>query len=150
MNPRLASAIAGWDTYRIIVLSLASPVNGNQIYSRGGMQKFDLNKMQLDELWDLYEELTELLSVRIISEKRQLEMRLARLNHTGGAGNLLPSTSRTPRRAYPKVLPKYFNPKSSSETWSGRGKQPRWLTAALKSGHKLQEFEVGRAKEISR
>lgn len=111
------------------------------------MHNLDLDKMQLDELWVLYEELTKLLSVRIISEKRELEMRLARLNNTEVAGNSLPPVNRTPRRAYPKVLPKYFNPKSSSETWSGRGKQPRWLTAALKSGHKLQEFEVGRAKE---
>jgi DNA-binding protein H-NS len=110
------------------------------------MRNLDMNKMQLDELWDLYEELTKLLSARIISEKRALEMRLARLNHTEAAGSSWPPANRT-RRAYPKVLPKYFNPKSSSETWSGRGKQPRWLTAALKSGHKLQEFEVNRAEE---
>jgi DNA-binding protein H-NS len=114
------------------------------------MQNLDLNKMQLDELWDLHEELTKLLSARIISEQRELEMRLARLNNLGVVDNSIPHTNRTPRRAYPKVLPKYLNPKSSSETWSGRGKQPRWLTAALKSGHKLQEFEVGRGKESSR
>jgi len=27
-----------------------------------------------------------------------------------------------------------------SETWSGRGKQPRWLIAALKTGHTIDEF----------
>jgi DNA-binding protein H-NS len=114
------------------------------------MHNLNLDKMQLDQLWDLYEELTKLLSVRIISEKRELEMRLARLNNTELAENPLSPVNRTPRRAYPKVLPKYFNPKASSETWSGRGKQPRWLTAALKSGHKLQEFEVRPAKESFR
>ncbi|MCK1655290.1 H-NS histone family protein [Bradyrhizobium sp. 149] len=37
-------------------------------------------------------------------------------------------------RAYPRVLPKYQNPDRPSETWAGRGKQPRWVTAQLKSG----------------
>jgi DNA-binding protein H-NS len=33
------------------------------------------------------------------------------------------------RRPNPKVFPKYRNPKNRSETWTGRGKQPRWLVA---------------------
>src|SRR6185437_2396696 len=33
-----------------------------------------------------------------------------------------------------KVAPKYRNPADPSVTWSGRGKHPRWFTAALKSG----------------
>lgn len=32
-----------------------------------------------------------------------------------------------------KVAPKYRNPKGP-ETWSGRGKRPRWFVAALKAG----------------
>ena len=46
-----------------------------------------------------------------------------------------------PRRKYPRVLPKYRNPQTS-ETWSGRGKRPRWLVAAMKSGHKIEEFKI--------
>ena len=49
---------------------------------------------------------------------------------------------RAPRRKYPKVLPKYCNPLVPSETWSGRGKRPRWLVAALETGHRLDEFEI--------
>ena len=33
-----------------------------------------------------------------------------------------------------KVAPKYRNPANTSETWSGRGKHPRWFNAALKAG----------------
>jgi DNA-binding protein H-NS len=50
------------------------------------------------------------------------------------------------RRAYPRVFPKYRNPNEPSETWSGRGKQPRWLTAALKTGHTIDEFVIGNAE----
>ena len=56
----------------------------------------------------------------------------------GGGGGTAPP----PRRKYPKVAPKYYNPLQPTETWSGRGKQPRWLVAALQSGHTLEEFRI--------
>jgi DNA-binding protein H-NS len=31
-----------------------------------------------------------------------------------------------------KVAPKYRNPADPSQTWSGRGRQPRWFNAALR------------------
>jgi DNA-binding protein H-NS len=46
------------------------------------------------------------------------------------------------RRKYPRVMPKYRNPQTS-ETWSGRGKLPRWLVAAMKTGRKIEEFRIG-------
>jgi H-NS histone family len=57
-----------------------------------------------------------------------------------GTGSL-PAPYETPRRRYPVVLPKYRNPQTS-ETCSGRGKRPRWLIAALKSGRKIEEFRI--------
>lgn len=41
-----------------------------------------------------------------------------------------------------KVKPKYRNPANRNETWAGRGKQPRWLVEALKSGRKIQDFAI--------
>jgi DNA-binding protein H-NS len=40
------------------------------------------------------------------------------------------------------VLPKYRNPFVPSETWSGRGRQPRWLVAAVKAGRKIEDFKI--------
>ena len=40
-----------------------------------------------------------------------------------------------------KVAPKYRNP-SGEETWSGRGKRPRWFLAALKSGKKEKDLLI--------
>ncbi len=37
---------------------------------------------------------------------------------------------------------KYRNDANADETWSGRGKRPRWLQAAIESGRKLEEFAV--------
>lgn len=41
-----------------------------------------------------------------------------------------------------KVAPKYRNPENPSETWSGRGKQPRWLQAHTSAGRVLDDFLI--------
>lgn len=40
------------------------------------------------------------------------------------------------------VAPKYRNPADASQTWSGRGKRPRWFHAALKGGKKEQDLLI--------
>jgi DNA-binding protein H-NS len=40
------------------------------------------------------------------------------------------------RKKRGKVKAKYRNPKNAGETWSGRGRQPRWFAAAIKAGKK--------------
>ncbi|HEY5802354.1 MAG TPA: H-NS histone family protein [Lysobacter sp.] len=46
------------------------------------------------------------------------------------------------RKAMGKVAPKYRNPADPSETWTGRGKQPRWLAAHTAAGRRLDEFLI--------
>jgi DNA-binding protein H-NS len=115
-------------------------------------KKFNLDGMTVDEMWRLYEEISQVLSVRLTSEKRELEKRLAQLRREKESrqpespGDLSPArTAGSPRRKYPRVFPKYRNPKQPSETWSGRGRQPRWLAVALSSGHKIDEFLIDEA-----
>ncbi len=61
------------------------------------------------------------------------------------------STGKAPRaakkspakgRKLGKVPPKYRNPAKTSETWSGRGKQPRWLAEQVKKGKKPEDFLI--------
>jgi DNA-binding protein H-NS len=98
------------------------------------MQNSDLESMSADRLWELYELVVAELSHRIVAERIVLEQRLRRL----GVSDEL----RRERRPYPKVPPKYRNPKNHSETWAGRGKQPRWLTKQLRTGKKLTDFLI--------
>jgi DNA-binding protein H-NS len=113
------------------------------------MKKLELEGLSLDDLWALHEQIGKLLSSRIIAEKQQLEKRLDQLNRgksIGGSNVLEPKANeakmRRPRRNYPKDFPKYQNPAVPSETWSGRGKQPRWLVLALQSGRTIEDFEI--------
>jgi DNA-binding protein H-NS len=41
-----------------------------------------------------------------------------------------------------KVAAKYVNPDDPSETWTGRGRKPRWLAAKLKDGERIDKFLI--------
>jgi DNA-binding protein H-NS len=117
------------------------------------LNRFKLSLLSMDELWALHEEVGTILSEKITAEKRELEQRLAKLN-----SGLIPDKAnirqavlhvgerRAARRKYPPVLPKFQNPSDPSETWAGRGKQPRWLVAQLKAGKKMDDFLINRAR----
>src|SRR4030081_987470 len=95
--------------------------------------KLDLDGMSIDEMWQVHEKLSQVLSVRLAAEVLVLEKRLAQLRRDSGPPTVVANSSPSPpRRKYPKVFPKYRNPGEPSQTWSGRGKKPRWLAAALK------------------
>lgn len=40
------------------------------------------------------------------------------------------------------VEPRYRNKNNPSDTWTGRGKQPRWLVAELEKGAQLEDFLI--------
>jgi DNA-binding protein H-NS len=109
------------------------------------MTKNDLESMSVDELWSLHEEISRTLLAKIMVEKRELEKRLAVLNrgkHAIEPSDNVQAEDSKVRRKYPRVFPKYRNTRRASETWSGRGKQPRWLVAAIKSGSRLEDFII--------
>src|SRR4029453_5339587 len=100
----------------------------------GVMKRTELDRMSADELWALHVEVSQLLQQRIQTEKLQLEERLKLLRAPVSG-----------RRPYPPVAPKYRNPDQPSETWAGRGKQPRWLVAQLDSGKRIDDFIIKKA-----
>lgn len=40
------------------------------------------------------------------------------------------------------VAAKYVNPDDPSETWTGRGRKPRWLNAKIQEGAKIEKFLI--------
>ena len=46
---------------------------------------------------------------------------------------------KTTRKA---VEPRYRSKANPEDTWTGRGKQPRWLVAELEKGAKLEDFII--------
>ena len=109
---------------------------GHKPFGLQEMQRHNLKSMSVDELWNLHGEVVAELSRKIAAEKSKLDERLHRL---GPARDKF----KHERHPYPKVLPKYRNPNNPVETWTGRGKQPRWLRTELRSGKKLDDFRIG-------
>lgn len=123
---------------------------------------FDLNSMSAKELESLINQAKKrrtVLSKRkpVASVRKRLEQ-IARaegysiaelFGARGGASSTTPATPRAAKgtrkpskMAGSKVAPKYRNPANEKETWSGRGKQPRWLAAYTGQGRALEEFRI--------
>ncbi|HDS0925080.1 TPA: H-NS histone family protein [Stenotrophomonas maltophilia] len=60
----------------------------------------------------------------------------------GRAGKAATAAPAKAVRKLGKVAPKYRNPANPKETWTGRGKQPRWLAAHTTKGKKLEDFLI--------
>ena len=101
--------------------------------------------MSIDELWGLHETIANILTAKITAEKRELEKRLRQISQRSEVGSTDIEERGSPRerRPYPRVLPKYRNPVQPSETWSGRGKKPRWMIKQLRSGRRMDDFRIG-------
>jgi len=108
------------------------------------MEVTDFGLMSIDELWSLHEKLATTLAARLASEKALLEARLRQLNQRPSVKSAI-----LERRPYPPVIPKYQNPIDASETWSGRGKRPRWLVALLKTGKHIEDFRITAKQNVT-
>jgi DNA-binding protein H-NS len=123
-------------------------------------QSIDLKSFSIDELLDIRERVDALIESRVDTERRALQMRLQRLQKFKPHADKVASA---PRRGRPskaavkrkrsaaksrkstygkKVPPKFRNPDNPAESWSGRGLQPRWLAAAIKSGKSIEDFRI--------
>jgi DNA-binding protein H-NS len=61
---------------------------------------------------------------------------------TGRSARASKGSAKKTGKSAGKVAPKYRNPDNPAETWTGRGKQPRWLAAYTGNGRNLDEFLI--------
>lgn len=109
-----------------------------QTCERRDMKQRELETMPLEELWKLHGEVIASLTAKVEAQKIEIERQLDTLGRRfGGAPKDLPQP-----RPYPMVFPKYRNPAVPSETWSGRGRQPHWVSALLASGVLLEDCRI--------
>jgi DNA-binding protein H-NS len=115
--------------YRLWVSARGCIVARYNVSGVGGYQMLiDFKSMSLDELWSLHEFVAEALVRKISAETTRLDQRLRQLRLGAVPHNV--------------VFPKYRNPAEPSETWAGRGRQPRWLAEQLKSGKRIDDFRT--------
>jgi DNA-binding protein H-NS len=97
------------------------------------MATIDLSDYNLGELRGLLFEVDKEIKARQKQEVNTARERILTIARSAG----LPARSLLDGAA---VLPRYRNPDDASQTWSGRGRQPKWVAAALAGGKTLDDL----------
>lgn len=100
----------------------------------------NIRSMSFEELVRARAEIEMTIAIHAAQERRELLAVLKQAN----ARQTLDGKDARPVHALKgrKLPPLYRNPKNRAETWAGRGNKPRWLTAALKQGKRLENFTI--------
>lgn len=109
------------------------------------MEKIVLSNYDLSELKGLQHDVEQ-----EIKKRQQLNVQKAReqilaIAHEAGISieDLLGGSQDKPRKNKgQKVAAQYRNPADGSQTWSGRGRQPRWIVEKLQSGKTLDDLRI--------
>jgi DNA-binding protein H-NS len=98
------------------------------------MAPYDLSGYDLAELKGLHFDIEQEIKRRVRDERETARARIRALAADAGI----------PLAALAKEAgaPRYRNPADSGQTWTGRGRQPRWIAEALASGRSLDEFKI--------
>lgn len=98
-----------------------------------------LNQKQLDDLIQRAESRQDELRRERVAKVREKVVALAE-SEGYTVEELFGSRARKKTRR--KAAAKYRNPSDRTQTWSGRGKRPRWFNAALAAGKKEKDLLV--------
>jgi len=100
---------------------------------------FNLNKMSIAELKKLISD-----AQMALAKKQEVSDKVRKLALDNGLNisDLVAAEKTKAKKPRGKVAPKYKNPENGSETWTGRGRQPRWVASALEGGKTLDELLI--------
>jgi len=105
-----------------------------------GMASVNIEKMSLKELLELEAKLSKAIPAARDRERSEAKQRLSEL--AGNYGFSVNELFGNGRGRGAKTAVKYRNPDNQSETWTGRGRKPNWMTAKLAKGGKMSDFEL--------
>ncbi|WP_375263389.1 H-NS family nucleoid-associated regulatory protein [Palleronia sp.] len=96
--------------------------------------------MSRDDLLTLKQDVDRALAT--LDERRKAEARAAAEKAARDHGFNLDDLLVAQKKSGKKNPPKYRNPEDPRQTWSGRGRQPGWVKAALENGQSLEDFAI--------
>jgi DNA-binding protein H-NS len=104
----------------------------------------DLSALSVAELNKLLSDIPKEISRREKGEKARVRKELEALAAAQGYSleELLGDAGATAKRASKPVAAKYRHPDEHSLTWSGRGRQPKWIAEFLAKGGKIESLAI--------
>ena len=102
----------------------------------------NLDALSLKELKDLQSQVAKAIASYEDRKKREALAELEEKAREMGfsLAELTGAALKTRKRA--PAVAKYANPADKSDTWSGRGRKPRWFDAALKAGKSPEDLAI--------
>lgn len=103
--------------------------------------KTDYTKLSDNELNAMLAGVTAELDKRKEAEKQKAIDQIKAIAESAGLS--LAAVAKGTRKPKAKaVAPKYRNPNNPEQTWSGRGKKPRWLVDSIAAGRSLESHAI--------
>jgi DNA-binding protein H-NS len=105
----------------------------------------NISGLSIEELEDLQVEAAKLIEIK--KEKAIEDAYLKKISIAESVGysveDLLNVGAANAKKKNRKIVePRYRSKTNSQDTWTGRGKQPRWLVAEIEKGANLEDFRI--------
>lgn len=101
----------------------------------------EINHLSLKELKDLHSQIAKAISTFEDRKRKEAIAELEEIARSKGFSLADLTGVAVPRKRSPAVA-KYVNPADSSDTWSGRGRKPRWFNDALAAGKTPEDLAI--------
>ena len=101
----------------------------------------DIDALSLNELKALRSKIDRAIVTYEDRKKKEALAELEEMARKMGypLSDLMAMSSAKPRKT---VAAKYANPENPYDTWTGRGRKPKWVEAALASGKALEDLAI--------
>jgi len=101
-----------------------------------------VENMSYKELLDLQKRVQAAIEARRQQEQEQVRRKILELAKKSGldVSELIGAKAKAPRKSKKAPAVKYRNPANPSQTWTGRGRKPKWLVEALQKGADIEKF----------
>jgi DNA-binding protein H-NS len=112
--------------------------------------KPDLSGLSVVELQELASQASSMISARKNQDLLEAYAKLEEVARNAGStldeliaiGRNKPGRKSGSTGTRKPVEPRYRNPANPEQTWTGRGKKPRWLAAEIDNGKQLESFLI--------
>lgn len=108
------------------------------------MAKVDLSDYNLSELKGLQGEIEKEIKARQQQEVTKAREQILSIAQGLGVSveELLANGGAKSKGSGKKVQAQYRNPADNAQTWTGRGRKPKWIAEGLAGGKSLEDFRI--------
>lgn len=106
------------------------------------MKDSQLDKMTIKELKELRARVDKTIASKHDQERSGLKEKFKEMAEEAGFALAEIVGGARGRGRNSSAVAKFVNPENTSQTWSGRGRMPKWLSERVKAGEKTDKYRA--------